>query len=104
MKDVAAVLAHEVAQVGVVDLFTDTSTNFVTHGAAYNTSDECAQQSTQCTAYRACDHAHGGTGGCALHRTGHTGRRACCASYALNDLFGYALAAHIDGLAAGTLD
>ena len=40
MKDVAAVLAHKVVEVGVVDLLTETATNFVAHGSAYNTADE----------------------------------------------------------------
>ena len=62
MKDVAAVLAHKVVEVGVVDLLTETATNFVAHGSAYNTADEGAQQSAQRATCRALHHAHGGTG------------------------------------------
>ncbi|MFG5778412.1 hypothetical protein ACFIQF_15215 [Comamonas sp. J-3] len=40
----AAVLAHIVIEIGLIDLLTDTPTDFLADSAANDTTDECAEQ------------------------------------------------------------
>nr|WP_312989500.1 hypothetical protein [Comamonas koreensis] len=88
----------------MVDLIANAATYLMPCCAANYATDECANDGAKCTAQWACNHSDGRSCGGSLYSASHAGHGACCTTYALTYPLGYALAVHIDGLAAQTLN